>query len=197
MNTKLKFIFLTLFTFSICAIVHAEEDPSSGYMSLYIGPSGNLGQASKGFSFNFLSDFLVAESGNMKFMIGPGFNAGLLWHKPSKEPITQVDVSCSFRTKYRFRMVDHNLDLYLRAPVGFSIVRFNSYYSKIGYLARRDGSLGFHAGLMAGTQFSFYKQFGIFAELGFLHRSVFAASPNAKTMHLPEGSATLGLAIDL
>lgn len=174
--------------FLCCAALRADTDSSPG--TAFFGISGTKGDQSFGVQAHLLADFVVGEISGFKFFVGPSIDYGLGSYEQYPRMTTSTDISVSGRANYRFEWEKNDLDLYVRVPVGLSMVGLSKYSSK------SELSMGYNVGVIPGLIFSFNKLFGIFMELGFLQRNLYAVTSYSKTIGASAGWASVGLAID-
>jgi hypothetical protein len=120
-------------------------------------------------------DFLVLRQENFSLYAGP------LVVFAFSNSFIGGDFDGLLKGSYKFQLSDANeLDIYGKALLGIS-------FANIG--------TGFNAGLGTGVEFYFNQQWGVFTELGFLHRSYFVRLKNAPAsigIHQPSLAYSLG-----
>lgn len=123
--------------------------------------------------FQLGAAFSVFRENNFDFQVGPLVNIGF------NSRNTFFDFDLFFKANYDFQVLEkYSLSLYGKVPVGYSLVVANT-------LAH-----GMNFGIIPGAAFNLTERFGIFGELGLLHRIFFL---KRGTLQAPTGTANFGI----
>jgi hypothetical protein len=173
-KVSLRSLLVCLFIFTIGSQLSAKNQSFLENSKAFVGLGPVFTNLPVGYA-QFGGDTLIKNINKFEISAGPmvglGFARGYF----------SADLDGYLKVLYDAKINDdYSIGLYARLPVGLTLAKLGTFFA-----------LGFNVGLVPGAEFFFNRHWGIYAELGFFHHSLFPVK-HGLGFHAPAGTFSFG-----